>query len=251
MTDSAGYDAREAWDAIYSRSDVVPDQPNARTRACVEALGELAAGGPALELAVGNGRVAIPLAANGITVDGIDISPAAIDLIRAHPRGEAVNASVGDISDFSLGRSYSLVYLVFNTIMNLTTQDAQVACFERAAQHLRPGGCFVIENMVPVLRRLPAGNAAVPFTVTDDYIGLDEFTDLTHLQVSWSRHLLRRRDGTFRESRAPYRYVWPSELDLMARIAGMTLDERWADWDRSAFTGESASHVSVWRVPVT
>lgn len=249
MTDAPDYDAREAWDAIYSRSDVVPDQPNAKTRACVEALSALAAGGPALELAVGNGRVAIPLAATGIEVDGIDISPVAIDLIRAHPRGQTVTASVGDISDFSLGRTYSLVYLVFNTIMNLTTQDAQVACFESAARHLRPGGCFVIENMVPVLRRLPSGNSAVPFTVTENYIGLDEFTDLTHLQVSWSSHFTRRRDGTFRESRAPYRYVWPSELDLMARIAGMALDHRWAGWDRTPFTGDSASHVSVWRVP--
>jgi SAM-dependent methyltransferase len=247
MTDASGFDPRRASDAFYSRAAVLPDEPEPEAQECAAVLRDLADGGPALELAVGHGRIAIPLATSGVEVDGIDISPKAIELLRAHPMGGAVNASVADMSNFALDREYSLVYLVFNGIMNLTTQDAQVSCFENVARHLRLGGCFVIENVVPALRRLPPGNPVVPFAVTEDYIGIDDFIDRTHLQISRSRHLVRRRDGTFREFTAPFRYVWPAELDLMARIAGMTLEARWAGWDRSSFTGESESHVSVWR----
>ena len=249
MTDFDKFDSRRAWDAIYASSAPVPVEPDPAARACVAVLRELADGGPALELAVGSGRIAIPLAASGVVVDGIDISPKAIELIRAHPQGAAVGASVADISDFALDRRYSLVYLVFNTIMNLTTQEQQVACFENTAHHLQPGGRFVIENVVPSLRRLPPGSAAVPLAVTEDYIGIDDFIDRTHLQISRSRHFMRQRDGTFSEFTAPFRYAWPAELDLMARIAGMTLEHRWAGWDRSPFTGESESHVSLWRLP--
>lgn len=248
MTELSDYDARRAWDAIYSMSAVLPDQPEPGAQACVDVLRDLAGSGPALELAVGHGRIAIPLAATGIEVDGIDISPKAIELIRAHPQGGGINGAVADISDFAMGRSYALIYLVFNGIMNLTTQDQQVACFERSARHLHPGGCFVVENVVPALRRLPPGNAAVPFAVTEDYIGIDDFIDRTHLQVSRSRHLIRRSDGAFGDYTAPFRYAWPAELDLMARIAGLRLEHRWAGWDRSPFTGESESHVSVWRL---
>jgi SAM-dependent methyltransferase len=248
MTELSGYDARRAWDAIYSITSVISGEPEPLVRACVDVLCELAGEGPALELAVGHGRIAIPLAATGVGVDGIDISPKAIELIRAHPQGGAINGSVADISDFAMDRSYALVYLVFNGIMGLTTQDQQVACFEISARHLLPGGCFVIENVVPALRRLPPGNAAVPFTVTEDYIGIDDFIDRTHLQISRSRHLIRRPDGAFGDYTAPFRYAWPAELDLMARIAGMRLEDRWAGWDRSPFTGESESHVSVWRL---
>ena len=247
MTDATGFDPRRSSDAFYARAAVLPDEPEPEAQACAAVLRALADDGPALELAVGHGRIAIPLAASGVEVDGIDISAKAIELLRAHPKGGAVNASVADMSDFALDREYSLVYLVFNGIMNLTTQDAQVACFENAARHLRSGGCFVIENVVPAMRRLPPGNPVVPFAVTEDYIGLDDFIDRTHRQISRSRHFVRRRDGTFREFTAPFRYVWPAELDLMARIAGMTLEDRWAGWDRSSFTGESESHVSVWR----
>lgn len=247
MTDVSGFDARGSFDAFYSRVAVLPDEPEPEAEECAAVLRDLADDGPALEFAVGHGRIAIPLAASGVEVDGIDISAKAIELLRAHPKGAAVNAWVADMSDFAVDREYSLVYLVFNGIMNLTTQDAQVACFEHAARHLRSGGCFVIENVVPALQRLPPGNPVVPFTVTEDYIGIDDFIDRTHLQISRSRHFVRRRDGTFREFTAPFRYVWPAELDLMARIAGMTLEHRWAGWDRSPFTGESESHVSVWR----
>ena len=248
MAEMADYDARRAWDAFYARAAVLPDEPEPSDRECVAVLRDLAGGGRALELAVGHGRIAIPLSRSGVEVDGIDISAKAIELIRAHPHGGVINASVADISDFALDRQYSLVYLVFNGIMNLTSQDQQVACFEHAARHLQPGGCFVIETVVPALRRLPPGNAAVPFAVTEDYIGIDDFIDRTHLQISRSRHFARRADGTFREFSAPFRYVWPAELDLMARIAGLTLEHRWAGWDRSPFTGESESHVSVWRL---
>lgn len=224
-----------------------PDRPRTRRHARSGRTPRLAGDGPALELAVGHGRIAIPLSTSGVHVDGIDISPKAIELIHTHPRGGGINASVADISDFTLDRQYSLIYLVFNGIMNLTTQDQQVACFERTAAHLHPGGRFVIENVVPALRRLPPGSPGVAFAVTEDYLGIDDFLDRTHLQVSRSRHFWRTADRTFREFTAPFRYTWPAELDLMARIAGMTLEHRWAGWDRSAFTGESESHVSVWR----
>jgi 2-polyprenyl-3-methyl-5-hydroxy-6-metoxy-1,4-benzoquinol methylase len=247
MTETAD-NARRGWDALYAASRVVPDVPEPETQAIVAVLRDLAGDGPVLELAVGHGRIAIPLAASGVEVDGIDYSAKAIELIRAHSQGAAVNASVADISDFDMGRKYSLVYLVFNTIENLTTQDAQVACFEKAAAHLEPGGRFVIENEVPDLQRLVAGNTAAPFTVTDDYIGINEPTNRTQ-QVFRSRHLYRRRDRTFSEVVTTFRYVWPSELDLMARIAGMTLEDRWAGWDRSAFTDDSPSAVSVWSTP--
>ncbi len=248
MTEIGSFDPRRAWDAFYAKSAPVPMEPRPSARACVSVLRDLAEDGPALELAVGSGRIAIPLAAGGVAVDGIDISPKAIELIQTHPHGGAVGASVGDISDFALDGTYSLVYLVFNTIMNLTTQDQQVACFESAASHLRPGGRFVIENVVPALRRLPPGNPVVPLAVTEDSIAIDDFIDRTHRQISRTRHFSRQPDGTFREFTAPFRYAWPAELDLMARIAGMTLEHRWAGWDRSPFTGESESHVSVWRL---
>ena len=249
MTEIAAYDPRRGWDALYARSGLVPDEPDPEVQAIVAVLRDLAGDGPALELAVGHGRIAIPLAASGVEVDGIDYSAKAIELIRAHAKGGGVNASVADISDFALARKYALVYLVFNTISNLTTQEAQVACFEHAAAHLRPGGRFVIENGVPDLRRLPPGNTAVPFTVSEGYVGIDEYTDLTHRQLFRSRHFYRRHDGTFAEFWTPFRFVWPSELDLMARIAGMTFEHRWSGWDRAAFTHDSTSAISVWRLP--
>ena len=215
----------------------------------VDCLASLAGGGPVLELAVGTGRVALPLAARGIDVSGIELSADMLDELRRAPGGTAIRAVEGDMATTRVEGEFSLVYLVFNTITNLTTQDEQVACFENAARHLLPGGRFVIENGVPALRRLPPGAPAVPFAVHEDYVGLDDFTDRTHLQISRSRHFRRSADGRFEEFTAPFRYVWPSELDLMARIAGLTLEHRWAGWDRAPFTGDSPSHVSVWRRP--
>jgi hypothetical protein len=247
VPEPARFDARRAWDAFYAGASVLSGEPDADAAACVSVLRDLARSGPVLELAVGNGRIAIPLAAAGVDIDGIDISPKAIELIKADPVGATIGAYVGDISDFTLDRDYSLVFLVFNGIMNLTTQDQQVACFERAADHLQHDGRLVIENVVPALRRLPPGSPGVAFALTEDYIGIDDFIDRTHLQISRSRHFWRESERSFREFTAPFRYVWPAELDLMARIAGLSLEHRWAGWDQSPFTGESESHVSVWR----
>ena len=215
----------------------------------VDCLVDLAGEGPCLEFAIGTGRVAVPLAGRGTQVAGIDISADMLAELRAKPEAAGITTVEGDMATTLVDGEFSLVYLVFNTISNLTTQDEQVACFENAARHLRGGGRFLIENGVPDLRRLPPTSGGVPFMVTDDYIGLDQYTDLTHRQLFRSRHLHRHRDGSFREFWVPFRYVWPSELDLMARIAGMSLEHRWTGWDRSPFTGESASAVSVWRLP--
>lgn len=215
----------------------------------VDCLTELAQGGPVLEFGIGTGRVAVPLAARGIQVAGIDLSADMLTQLRAKPGAAAISVVEGDMATTRVAGEFSLVYLVFNTISNLTTQDEQVACFENAARHLRSAGRFVIENGVPNLRQLPAGARGVTFRLSEDYIGIDEFTDLTHGQQFRSRHLRRGVDGAFRESWGPFRFVWPSELDLMARIAGMTLDYRWAGWDRLPFTGDSTSAVSVWRLP--
>ena len=213
----------------------------------VDCLAELAEGGPVLELAIGTGRVALPLAQRGVEVAGIEISSDMLTELRTKPGAADIRVAEGDMATTRVAGEFSLVYLVFNTISNLTTQDEQVACFENAARHLRPGGRFVIENGVPNLRQLPPGCSGVPFVLSDDYIGVDEFTDLTHKQLMRSRHLHRARDGSFHEFWVPFRFVWPSELDLMARVAGMTLDQRWSGWDRSIFTGDSGSAVSVWR----
>lgn len=213
----------------------------------VDRLAELAEGGSVLEFAIGTGRVALPLSARGVEVAGIELSADMLAQLRAKPGAENIRIIQGDMAETRIEGEFSLVYLVFNTITNLTTQDEQVACFENAARHLRPGGRFLVENGVPALRRLPPGNPGVPFAVRPDYIGIDDFADRTHEQISWSRHFYRQADGTFREFSAPFRYVWPSELDLMARIAGLTLEHRWATWDGAPYTGESESHISVWR----
>jgi SAM-dependent methyltransferase len=212
--------------------------------ATVDVLAELAGDGAALELAVGTGRVALPLAARGVPVSGIDLSTAMVARLRAKDSAQGVDVTIGDIATTRVDGSFRLVYLVFNTIGNLFTQDQQVACFANAAAHLEPGGSFVIEVGVPDLRRLPPGEDARVFAHAPGYVGYDRYTDLV-AQQAVSHHFVADGSGG-REERTPYRYVWPSELDLMARLAGMSLSERWAGWDRSPFTGESTSHVSVW-----
>lgn len=214
----------------------------------IRCLAALADGGRALEFAIGTGRVALPLAAAGVEVHGIEFSPAMAAELRAKPGGEHLPVHLGDMANTCVDGDFALVYLVFNTIMNLTTQDAQVACFANAAAHLRPGGRFVVEVMVPQVQRLAAGERFVPFSVTDDHIGLDEYDVVTQALVS--HHVRTSAAGVTREP-MPFRYVWPAELDLMARLAGLEFEHRWADWSGAPFTATSPSHISVWRRPTT
>lgn len=215
----------------------------------VDVLEGLAGDGAALELAVGTGRIALPLADRGVRVAGIELSHAMATRLRAKDESQRIDVTMGDMATTRVAGRFRLVYLVFNTIGNLTTQEQQVACFANAAAHLEPGGCFVIEVGVPDLRRLPPGSDAQVFAHAPGYVGYDRYTDLVAQQAT-SHHFLTDGSGAS-EVQTPFRYVWPSELDLMARLAGMRLRDRWADWDRSPFTGESRSHVSVWAKPDT
>jgi SAM-dependent methyltransferase len=209
----------------------------------VDVLVDLAAGRPALELAIGTGRVALPLSERGVDVHGIELSEAMVDQLRAKPGADRIPVAIGDMTTTQVGGDFGLVYLVFNTLGNLLTQDEQVRCFENAAAHLAPGGCFLVEIGVPVLQRLPPGEVFRTFDHTDRHLGFDEYDVAT--QRLWSHHYTF--DGTtYRRESLPFRYVWPAELDLMARIAGLRVRDRWADWHRSPFTSDSTKHVSVW-----
>ena len=210
----------------------------------VEFLVELAGDGTALELGIGTGRIALPLTERGITVHGIDLSEAMVARLRAKPGGADITVTIGDFATTTVDGTFSVVYLVFNTIMNLTTQDAQVACFRNAAAHLEAGGCFVIEVMVPELQRLPPGGTVRAFSVTPTHLGFDEYDVARQGLISHHYSLV---DGELEVVSMPFRYVWPAELDLMARLAGMTLRERWSGWSREPFTSESTKHVSVWQ----
>ena len=213
----------------------------------VDFLAELAGDGAALELGVGTGRLALPLSRRGVPVHGIDISEPMLERLRRKPGSERIALTTGDFATTRVERTFRLAYLVFNTITNLTTQEEQVACFRNAAAHLEPGGCFVVEVFVPALRRLPPGERVRAFDLGRTHLGFDEYTDFAG-QILYSHHYWHE-GGELRTFSAPYRYVWPSELDLMARLAGMSLRERWAGWTREPFTDESVSHVSVWQKP--
>ncbi len=209
----------------------------------VDFLASLAGDGDALELGIGTGRIALPLAQRGIRVKGIDLSQAMVERLRAKPGAEGIDVAIGDFATTTVAGTFRLAYLVFNTINNLTTQDAQVACFENAAAHLEPGGCFVIEVGVPALQRLPPGETVRPFRVTPTRLGFDEYDVVEQGLISHHYRVV----GDRLEARSiPFRYVWPAELDLMARIAGMRLRERWSSWEREPFTNESTKHISVW-----
>ncbi|OIJ69139.1 class I SAM-dependent DNA methyltransferase [Streptomyces mangrovisoli] len=203
-------------------------------------------GGRTLELGIGTGRIALPLARRGVPVHGIDLSRAMTDRLRAKPGGDAIDVHIGDFASTRVPGSFSLVYLVFNTIMNLTTQDAQVDCFRNAAAHLAPGGRFVVEVAVPELRKLPAGQTLVPFRAEPTRWAFDRY-DLATQQMS--SNYVEVVDGRGEYRSIPFRYVWPAELDLMARLAGLRLSERWEGWKREPFTGDSGRHVSVWEKP--
>jgi hypothetical protein len=232
---AAGYDSSAA---DMFRPDVVDP--------AVDLLAELAGSGPALELGIGTGRIALPLARRGVPVHGIDMSRAMVDRLRAKPGGDAIDVTIGDFATARVEKTFSLAYLVFNTIMNLTTQDAQVDCFRNVAAHLAPQGRFVVEVTVPELRKLPAGQTAVPFHISESRWAFDAYDVATQ---AMSSNYVTLTDGRAEHWSIPFRYVWPAELDLMARLAGLRLRDRWEDWTREPFTSESAKHVSVWEKP--
>lgn len=213
----------------------------------VDFLARLAGDGPALELAIGTGRVAVALAARGVAVSGIELSAPMVAQLRRKVDEETMPVAIGDMATARVPGEFALVYLVFNTIGNLRTQPEQVACFRNAATHLRPGGRFLVEVLVPPLRRLPPGSVAVPFDVSEPHLGFDTFDLVT--QQAQSHHYSRDDDGRYSYGVHNFRYVWPAELDLMAQLAGLELEQRVAGWDGSAFTADSQGHVSVWRKP--
>ena len=215
----------------------------AKVAPVVEFLAELASDGSALELGIGTGRIALPLAQRGIHVHGIDLSEAMVARLRAKPGADQIDVTIGDFATTKVEGKFSVAYLVFNTIMNLTSQDEQVACFQNVAAHLQPGGCFVIEVGIPDLQRLPPGETVRAFTVTAERLGFDEYDIAAQGLIS---HHYWIEDGKLEVFAAPFRYVWPAELDLMARLAGMSLRERWSGWNREPFTSDSRQHVSVW-----
>jgi SAM-dependent methyltransferase len=225
----------ELWPELFAPAVLDP---------AVDFLAESAAGGPACEFGIGTGRLAIPLRRRGVAVSGIELSEAMVAQLRAQPGGADVEVTIGDFATASTGRSFALVYLARNTITNLTTLDEQVLAFRNAAAHLRPGGRFVIENYIPELRRLPPGETVRVFAATPFHLGFEEYDVASQIATSHHHWVV---DGRLQAFSSPHRYVWPGELDLMARLAGMTLRERWADWNRAPFTGESRSHISVWQ----
>jgi len=233
---AADYDA-----AVSKRSS--PDDVDP----AVAVLAELAGDGVAVEFAVGTGRIAVPLAASGVEVVGLDVSEPMLAELRRKDGADRIAVTNGDMTTTRLCSDASLVYLVFNTIANLRSQQQQVACFRNAAAHLRSGGRFVIENEVPRLRRLPPGESILAFDVSPHHLGFDEYHDLVD-QILISHHYFVNGDRV-KVVAGAFRYVWPSELDLMAELAGLTLEARWSDWQRSPFTGDSTAHVSVWRKP--
>ena len=209
----------------------------------VDFLADLTGQGAALELGIGTGRIALPLTQRGVRVHGIDLSAAMVARLRAKAGAEDIGLTIGDFATTTVEGTFSVAYLVFNTIMNLTTQDEQIACFQNVAAHLEPGGCFVIEVLVPGLRRLPPGETFQPFDVSPTHLGFDEYDVARQGLVSHHYWVVDEKLEVFS---VPFRYVWPAELDLMARLAGMTLRERWAGWKREPFTSDSTKHVSVW-----
>ena len=233
-----GKDIAEAYDttsaAMYDPAILDP---------AVRLLAELADGGPALEFAIGTGRVALPLREQGVEVAGIELSPDMVEQLRRKPGAEGVQVTVGDMTSAKAGSTFKLVYLVWNAIMNVTTQAEQVAVFENAFSHLQPGGRFVVEVIVPQLRRVPPGETTRVFQSDPDHVGIETFDDLVG-QIAWSHHWMAV-DGHLVHHSAPYRYVWPAELDLMARVAGLDLENRWSDWKRGEFTSESDNQIAV------
>lgn len=248
-------DPADGWfgESVAAEYDDPADSANttAAVTPAVDLLADLAEGGPVLEFAVGTGRLAAPLAARGVPVSGIELSRAMAKRITAKPGGESVDVTIGDMTSTRVPGEFALVVLAFNTIDNVTSQDGQVAVFANAAAHLRPGGRFLVEVGVPPLRRMPPGQDIVPFSVAPEeaggYVGFDQLDPVS--QRYTANHVRVGATGRGRFRRIPFRYAWPAEQDLMARLAGMELEHRWSGWDRAPFTADSESHVSVWRKP--
>ena len=224
------------WPEVFDPAELDP---------AVDFLAELAGEGPVLEFGVGTGRVAIPLTRRGVGVHGIELSPAMAAQIKENG-GNDVEVTIGDFATAKVGQTFTLVHLLSNTITNLTTQDEQVEAFCNAAEHLESGGCFVIENYIPALQRLPPGETTCVFIATPNHVGFEEYDIAAQIAVSHHYWVIDKELKTFS---SPHRYLWPSELDLMARLAGMTLRECWSDWHRAPFTSDSRDHISVWTKP--
>jgi SAM-dependent methyltransferase len=244
MTDysAATYGDRiaEIYDELYAFPDA--------TESAVGLLAELAEGAPVLELGVGTGRLAVPLSERGVPVSGIDASEAMLAKLRAKPGGASISVTVGDFADVAVDGRFRLVFVAFNTFFGLLTQDDQVRCMANVAARLEPGGRFLVEAFVPDLGRFDRGQRTSSSTIRTDLVALEVSAhDLTRQHVT-SAHVLVSEEGT-RIFPVQIRYCWPSELDLMARLAGLELEHRWADWHRSPFTADSSAHVSVWRRP--
>lgn len=212
----------------------------------VDFLAQLAGTGSALELGIGTGRIALPLSRRGVRVHGVELSRAMAARLHEQQGGSDVDVTIGDLASTSVGATFGLVYLLRNTITNLTTQDEQVAAFRNAAAHLEPGGCFVIENYIPELQRLPPGETRRVFIATPARLSFEDYEVATQIAISHHYWVI---DGQLTTFASPHRYVWPSELDLMARLAGLTLRGRWSDWNSEPFTSTSRSHISVWEKP--
>ena len=242
MTSSDLWDSEAAL--RYDESSAFMFEPDVLDPA-VDFLAALADGGSALEFAIGTGRVAIPLADRGVHVEGIELSKPMVEQLRS--KDADLPVSIGDMATATRPGAFALVYLVWNSIGNLRTQSEQVECFRNAARHLKPGGRFVIELWVPGIRRFPPGQAAVPFHVGEHHVGFDTY-DMT-TQQGTSHHYTRGDDGSVRYGASNFRYIWPAECDLMAQLAGLEIEARYADWSKAPFTTDSESHVSVWRKP--
>lgn len=251
MPDSS-LEQRKLWDQIaagYSPDDAVETEAIVPT---LDFLAELTGGGTALEFAVGGGRIAVPLYRRGVRVAGQDVSPAMINVLHAAVPADDLPATVGNMAtDDAPGRDHQVVYIVYNAITCLLYQDEQIACFQNAARHLKSGGYFVIEVWVPQLRQLPMGQTLIPATLTDTRLIIDSYDLVTQRLTS---HRYKIENGNVTEAGGagtPHRYVWPSEMDVMAKLAGLELAHRYADWTKSEFTGESTSSISVWQKPRT
>ena len=226
----------------YDSDDPVAFDPGVIEPA-VDFLAALAAGGRTLELGIGTGRIALPLSQRGVPIHGIDSSPEMIERLQAKQGSEAIEVTIGDFSTTEVEGTFKLAYLLFNTITNLTSQMAQIQCFRNVAEHLETGGCFVIETFIPELRVLPPGVTVRALHLSTDQLDFDEYDVASQGLIS---HHYKRIDGALKGVSIPFRYVWPSELDLMAELAGLKLSGRWEWWNKKPFTSDSGSHVSVW-----